>query len=249
VNVFTKIFRSKETAPGELPSRKPFQPLGEEYWSAILGKKEKGILREILSAWVDREVSRRLTNIREMVLDPNKGSDVKIERYSFGIHTTVMLGVVGAPLNLTGQPDVNIRPQRVIMNAPSPGFAIIEEIRVANVAVTVGLQEDAFNYSALAQNSHLDMPTLSPANRVAVIGEMTGRVPEGFGFKNPTGPGWVDEETEQVAAAMAASKVVPEGEIEEFLEQQKQKQKYRKRSLGESYLFTCSFQGPATIVA
>jgi len=155
---------------------------------------------QMLALWHRHHAMRAHTGRREMLLEPNKGSAVKIERYSFGINTTITLGVVGAPLTLTGQPDVNIRPQRVIMNAPSPGFAIIDEIKVANVSVTVGVQEDAFNYSALAQNSHLDMPTLSPANRATVLGEMTGFVPPGF-----TG--------------------------------------------GTSYLFTTSFQGPASVIA
>ncbi len=155
---------------------------------------------QMLALWHRHHAMRAHTGRREMLLEPNKGSAVKIERYSFGINTTITLGVVGAPLTLTGQPDVNIRPQRVIMNAPSPGFAIIDEIKVANVSVTVGVQEDAFNYSALAQNSHLDMPTLSPANRATVLGEMTGFVPPGF-----TG--------------------------------------------GASYLFTTSFQGPASVIA
>ena len=156
--------------------------------------------QEMVALWNRHHAMRAHTGRREMLLEPNKGSAVKIERYSFGINTTITLGVVGAALTLTGQPDVNIRPQRVIMNAPSPGFAIIDEIKVANVSVTVGVQEDAFNYSALAQNSHLDMPTLSPANRATVLGEMTGFVPPGF-----TG--------------------------------------------GTSYLFTTSFQGPASVIA
>jgi hypothetical protein len=155
---------------------------------------------QMLALWHRHHAMRAHTGRREMLLEPNKGSAVKIERYSFGINTTITLGVVGAPLTLTGQPDVNIRPQRVIMNAPSPGFAIIDEIKVANVSVTVGVQEDAFNYSALAQNSHLDMPTLSPANRATVLGEMTGFIPPGF-----TG--------------------------------------------GTTYLFTTSFQGPASVIA
>jgi hypothetical protein len=135
---------------------------------------------QMLALWHRHHAMRAHTGRRELLLEPNKGSAVKIERYSFSINSTVTLGVVGAVLTLTGQPDVNIRPQRVIMNAPSPGFAIIDEIKVANVSVTVGTQEDAFNYSALAQNSHLDMPTLSPANRATVLGEMTGFVPPGF---------------------------------------------------------------------
>jgi hypothetical protein len=116
---------------------------------------------------------------REMMLEPNKGSSVKIERYSFSINDSIVLGVVKT-LSLTGQPDTNIRPQRVTMNAPSPGFVIVNEIKVANVAVTVGGAEDAFNYAATAVGSSLDMPTLTPANRATVLAGYTGFVPPGF---------------------------------------------------------------------
>jgi|SRR5208282_3581800 len=244
MSLFSRLCGGKETSESAPAHRRP---LGEEYWAESPVRPQAGVLRELLSAWVDREVSRRLTNLREMLLEPNRGSSIKIERYSFGIHTTITLGVAKAPLTLTGQPDVKIRPQRVIMNAPSPGFAIIDEIKVANVSVTAGVQEDAFNYSSLAHGVHLDMPTLSPANRATVLGEMTGRVPEGFGFKNPTGPGWVDEGADEVSPP-ATPEATPEGgEVGAFLEAQKPK--VNKRNLGESYLFTCAFQGPATVIA
>ncbi len=116
---------------------------------------------------------------RAMLLDPNKGSSMKIERYAFNLSTTVTLGVV-ATLNITGQPDYEIRPQRVIMNAPAPGFVIVNEIKVANVSVTSGGSEDAFGYSAQAQGAELDMPKLTPANRATVLGGYTAFVPPGY---------------------------------------------------------------------
>ncbi len=116
---------------------------------------------------------------RAMLLDPNKGSATKIERYAFNLSTTVTLGVV-ATLNITGQPDYEIRPQRVIMNAPAPGFVIVNEIKVANVSVTSGGSEDAFGYSAQAQGCELDMPKLTPANRATVLGGYTAFVPPGY---------------------------------------------------------------------
>ncbi len=116
---------------------------------------------------------------RAMLLDPNKGSAIKVERYSFNLSTTIALGTVST-LNITGQPDYEIRPQRVIMNAPAPGFVVINEIKVANVSVTSGGSEDAFGYSALAQDAHLDMPKLTPANRATVLGGYTGFVPPGY---------------------------------------------------------------------
>ena len=253
MSIFSRFFKNQDPSIQPNVHVRPPRPIGVEYWWEPGNKPEKGVIREVLGAWVDREVARRLTSIRELLLDPNRGSSVKIERYSFGINTTISLGVAGAPLTLTGQPDVNIRPQRIIMNAPSPGFAIIDEIKVANVSCTVGVQEDAYNYSAGAHNSHLDMPTLSPANRATVLGEMTGRVPEGFGFKNPTGPNWIDEREREREEAAAVE--VPAADASE-----EAKAKYgekiaalatasKNRRLGESYLFTCSFQGPASVIA
>jgi len=91
----------------------------------------------------------------------------------------LVLGVAGA-INATGQPDTNIRPQRCTMNAPQPGFATIAEIKVANVSVSVGGTQDAFDYSALGVGQSLDMPTLTPANRATVLGNYTGFVPPGY---------------------------------------------------------------------
>lgn len=137
---------------------------------------------EMQKAWSHYQATKarhQYSKRREMMLEPNKGSSVKIERYSFSINDTMTLGVVKT-LDLTGQPDTNIRPQRVTMNAPAPGFVIVNEIKVANVSVTVGGSEDAFDYAATAVGSSLDMPTLTPANRATVLAGYTGFVPPGY---------------------------------------------------------------------
>lgn len=117
---------------------------------------------------------------RVSLLNPNMGSDVKVERYTFTLSQALTIGVAAA-ITMTGQPDTSIRPQVLTMNAPSPMFATIQEIKVANVSVTVGTgAEDAFDYSALAVMKQLDMPTLTPANRATILGQYTGYVPPGF---------------------------------------------------------------------
>lgn len=116
---------------------------------------------------------------RTALLEPNKGSSVKVERYTFPLNQTLTLGTAVA-LSLTQQPDVTIRPQRVVMNAPTAGFCTIATMKVANVSVIVGATADAFEFSPLAVGSILDMPTLSPANRATVSGNYTGFVPPGF---------------------------------------------------------------------
>lgn len=121
-----------------------------------------------------RQVARRAA-----LLEPNKGSSVKVERYTFPLNQTLTLGTAVA-LSLSQQPDVTIRPQRVVMNAPTAGFCTIATMKVANVSVIVGATSDAFEFSPIAVGSILDMPTLSPANRATVTGNYTGFVPPGF---------------------------------------------------------------------
>lgn len=121
------------------------------------------------------------TKRREALLEPNKGSAVKIEKYTFTVSQAITLGTAVAFTTLTGQPDTSIRPQRLTCNAPSPMFAFLQEIKVANVSVSVGSGlEDAYNYNANGVGQHLDMPTLSPANRMSILGSYTGFVPPGF---------------------------------------------------------------------
>ena len=116
---------------------------------------------------------------RELLLEPNKGSTTKVERYDFSLNQTVQIGTTSV-IDMTLQPSVTLRPQRLICNAPAPGFVVFTTIQVANVAVTVGVATDAFSYGALAVGSHLDCPTLSPANRATLAGQYTGFTPSGY---------------------------------------------------------------------
>lgn len=114
---------------------------------------------------------------RAMLLEPNKGSDLKVERYTFSITATITsLGTAGA---LTGSqaPDVNFRPQRVTSNVVSPGMVLISDLRVANVSFSVGGSLDAWQFNANAVGQHLDVPTLTPANRATFSATYTGLVP------------------------------------------------------------------------
>jgi hypothetical protein len=133
-----------------------------------------------LAAWKKQSAMQAKTQRRASILEPNKGSSVKVERYSFPISQAITIGV-GVALALTGSPDVNIRPQRVTMNSPCQMFAFVAEIKVANVSVTVGGGfEDAYDYNANGVGQSLDMPTLSPANRASVLGTYTGLIPPGM---------------------------------------------------------------------
>lgn len=135
---------------------------------------------QAMAAWNKAKMEQARSQRRASILNPNAGSQVKVERYAFSMSQPIVIGT-GVALAITDQPATTIRPQRVTMNAPSTNFAFIHEIKVANVSVTVGSgAEDAFNYNAQGVGQSLDMPTLSPANRATVLGTYSGYVPPGF---------------------------------------------------------------------
>jgi len=128
----------------------------------------------LAKAWQDK----MQTKARERLLEPNQGSDVKVQRYAFGVSQSITLATAVA-INTSGQPETNFRPQRVTCNVPLPAFISLTAIRVANVGVIVGGTLDAYDFTADGSDQALDVPTLSPANRVSVIGQYSGLLPSG----------------------------------------------------------------------
>jgi len=122
------------------------------------------------------------TAARTLLLDPNRHSTVKVERYSFSFSpaANLVLGTASAIPTFTQNPSTSIKGQRIIMNAPLPGFVLIASLQVANVNVFVGGVEDAFNYSPLAVGVMLDLPRLDPQNRATAAGAYTGVLPPGY---------------------------------------------------------------------
>jgi len=138
------------------------------------------IFRQITLRWELQNPSSTLSRI--LILNPNRDSKVKIERYSFSFSPTdnLVLGTASNIKPFTRQPTTSIRGQRVIMNAPIPGFVLISSLQVANVNVLIGGTEDAFAYNANAQNVVLDLPRVDPMNRVTSDGSYTGIIPLGY---------------------------------------------------------------------
>lgn len=122
------------------------------------------------------------THSRSMLLDPNRNSTVKVERYSFSFSpaSALVLGTASTLAAFTAQPSTSIKGQRVITNAPAPGFVTLSSLQIANVNVFVGTTEDAFTYSALAMGVMLDLPRLDPQNRATAAGNYTGVLPVGY---------------------------------------------------------------------
>lgn len=134
---------------------------------------------QLHALWARESARKQHQNRREMLLDPNRGSSTKVERYTFSLNQAIVLGTVST-IQMTNQPDTTIRPQKVQMNAPAYGFVTLNEIKVANVSVTIGGISDAFEYNALATDNHLDMPTLNPSNKASILGSYTGFVPPAY---------------------------------------------------------------------
>lgn len=138
---------------------------------------------ESAEAWQHSYDNPASTASRTFLLDPNRDSKVKVERYSFSFSppTPLTLGTssdMGG--SFTQQPSTSIKGQRVIMNAPIPGFVTVDTLQVANVNVFVGTTEDAFTYFAGAQGVMLDLPRLDPQNRATANGFYTGALPAGY---------------------------------------------------------------------
>lgn len=153
---------------------------GAEFGAVAVATK-KPTAQQALAAFHALSARKQHTTKRAMLLSPNANSTAKVERYSFTISEEIELGNDSTFTDLSDQPDTTIRPQVVTMNAPTPMFAFVNNIKMANVSITVGSgEEDAYNYNANGWGKSLDMPTLSPSNRATVNGRYTGYLPPGF---------------------------------------------------------------------
>lgn len=150
--------------------------------ATAVAHRSRPTAQQALAAHAHLHGKRSQGKRRKMLLDPNADSEIKVERYSFSLSQDIVLGTATLfGTSMTGTPDTEFRPQLITMNAPSPGFAVITNIKMANVNVTVGPgNEDAFNYSAGSWGRNMDMPTLKPSTRATVSGTSTTFVPPGF---------------------------------------------------------------------
>ena len=116
---------------------------------------------------------------RELLLDPNKYSRLKVERYSFTLIQAFIFGTPG-DLNTTLQPACKMRPDRIVTNIPIPFMMELDTLQVSNVNVLIGSGEDAWVYNPAAQNVVLQLPTVEPAFRETLTGFYTGVDPGGY---------------------------------------------------------------------
>lgn len=135
-----------------------------------------GSPQEMLDVWQKHRNDSIRSGSRAALLEPNKGSAVRVEKYVFGLSQVLTLAT-GVAINQSLSPDCVIRPQRVTTNAPCPGFSTMTELKIANTSIIIGGQVDSYDFAAHANGSELDMPTLSPANRALWQGQYSGLLP------------------------------------------------------------------------
>ncbi len=140
----------------------------------------KPTAQQAIGAW-NKQAVKRVHAIRRVAkLDPNRDSSVKVEKYSMSMGDNFVLGATSNHI-ISTTPDTQFRPQLITANAPTVGFAYLDNLKMANVNVTVGnASEDLFGYGAGAWGKDLDMPTLTPSNRATADVEYSGYVPPGF---------------------------------------------------------------------
>ncbi len=132
-------------------------------------------------AWNDKVRQHVANRKREMLLEPNKGADSKVERYAMPTSQAIVIGTVQNGFTILANPTVNIRPQRVVSNAPNQNYVFLLTMSVANVNVLVGPGvQDAYDYSSESVATSLDIPTLTPSNPIRITGNYTGFVPGTF---------------------------------------------------------------------
>lgn len=117
---------------------------------------------------------------RGSILNPNKGSDLQVERYLLALNQTIVIGTA-AVISQSSNPDTQFRPQRFVTSSPCVGFATINDIKVSNVsAIAGGGAIDSYMFNPNATGVGLDLPTLTPSSRVNIIGAYSGFIPAGY---------------------------------------------------------------------
>lgn len=156
--------------------------LGDDDIGAIARRRPPSS-QQLVRLWAAKAAMAQRGRRRTQLLDPNRGSGLKVERYVFPLSQAVTIGTASA-LAITGSPDCTFRPQRFTMVVPTAGFITITEIKMANVGISIGPGLiDAFQFNSNGVGQMMDMPTLTPANRATILGNYTGFL---GGFSNGT---------------------------------------------------------------
>ena len=138
-----------------------------------LSSKDIEALKELLRTFKVEQTKAKKQLLEDEVTD--KGE--KIARYTFSLEKTFILGEA-QPFDMVNSPLCDIKPDRCIFNAPCYNFATIHTLAIGNTSVIIGGCEDAFNYSNVAVDVHLNMPLCTTNMRAMVSGYYTGCAPK-----------------------------------------------------------------------
>ena len=131
-------------------------------------------------AWAAMARSRNKSMQRAGLLNPNKGSTVKVEAYELPMSEAIVIGTAQTFTALSTTPQTTFKPNAMVCNAPIPGYAFINDIKAANVSASVSnFITDAYNYNANATRSTIHLPMLQPQTTVSITGNYTGAIPPG----------------------------------------------------------------------
>lgn len=153
---------------------------GVEFGSTKAVVKKKPTPAAVAQVWQKHTQQQDLAMRRQALLDPNKGSAVKVGNYALNMEQSITLGTA-AGLALNGTPALFLTPNQLTMNAPTPGFATISDIKVLNTSLMIGSgSEDAFNYNPMSKSQRFQMPPLTPQSNVKITGAYSGYIPTGY---------------------------------------------------------------------
>ena len=116
---------------------------------------------------------RAATAERLKIINPNGGSDVKINDMSFGLVKKVVLGVPSF-FEMHESPDAHIRIAQFKANVDTHGMFYIRDLRIANISVLIGGSVDAADLGEILAGCE----PMTPANRCKAYVEYTGLIPE-----------------------------------------------------------------------
>jgi hypothetical protein len=133
-----------------------------------------------IGAWNKMRAVQARSSARGALLDPNRGSTIKVEEYELPMSEAIVIGTAQTFVGLSTTPQTTFKPEALVCNAPMPGFAFIQDIKAANVSASVSnFLTDAYNYNAQATRSKIALPKLLPQTTVSITGQYTGAIPPG----------------------------------------------------------------------
>jgi len=118
-----------------------------------------------LSQWIDRLHNFR----RSILLDPNRGSRIKVENYELPLSCIFTIGTQNLFLTAEANPLVEFKPMGLVCNVPAPNFVYIYDIKAANVSASISHHtSDAWIYNPSSIRSTLNLPRLLPQNNISI---------------------------------------------------------------------------------